>query len=138
MALITATRLTTRLGRRTVPSVTLRGLRPSRLDAADTLLSMTVKIKSTYLLGQDVPETEVEISAEGEVTWEGDCIGYVWKGSRTYSPPLHKGSRIVKYHKEVPEWHGGPRPRYGARHRRDTRQQVIQDLIATRLKERAS
>lgn len=34
----------------------------------------------------------------------GILLGRIRKGSYTYSPPMHKGSRVVLYHKQVPEW----------------------------------
>lgn len=46
------------------------------------------------------------VAEDGAVTIDDRVIGYVKRGTRTYSPPTHKGSRIVKYHKQVPEWHG--------------------------------
>lgn len=92
----------------------------------------TIKIEAGWVYpAGDIPATAVHLAEDGAVTWDGQMIGYVWKGSRTYSPPTHRGSRIVKYHKQVAEWHGHPahstaRPE----HRRDTRQEVIRDLIA--------
>lgn len=93
----------------------------------------TVKVNAGYAGRDRVEETAVQIGPEENdkhpVYLAGALIGYVWKGTRTYSPPAYKGSRIVKYHKQVPEWQGGER-RYDPRHRRDTRQEVLRDLIA--------
>lgn len=96
-------------------------------------MSREVRIKAgwVYPIGT-IDETVVMVADDGEVSWHGQKIGYVWKGERTYSPPTHKGSRIVKYHKQVAEWHGdlGLRGRYAPRYREDTRQDVIRCLIA--------
>ena len=91
-----------------------------------------VKIPRDWLYGGEVPETTVTIADDGAVTWDGKQIGYVWKGERTYSPPIIKGSRIVRYHKRVPEWQGSlSGRRYGRDvYHCDTRQAVIQRLIA--------
>lgn len=97
----------------------------------------TVKVKAGYAYPVDVPDTTVEV-VEGVVMWEGEQIGYVWKGERAYSPPIHKGSRIVKYNKQVPEWHGDTRRKYGAAIRRDTRQEVLRELIAIVMTAKAS
>lgn len=90
----------------------------------------TIKVKGgwVYPVG-DIPETTVDV-VDGVVSWEGRTIGFVWKGERTYSPPTHKGSRIVKYHKQVPEWHGHPTKRYDASIRKDTRHEVLRALVA--------
>ena len=60
--------------------------------------------------------------------WNYQPIGRVWKGTRTYSPPTHKGSRIAKYHKEVSCWYarepGADRPLD-----KDTRRQALVWLI---------
>lgn len=96
-------------------------------------MSREVRIKAgwVYPIGT-IDETVVTVADDGEVQWNGQKIGYVWKGSRRYSPPAYKGSRIVKYNKQVPEWHGdlGLRGRYAPRYREDTRQEVIRCLIA--------
>lgn len=78
------------------------------------------------------PEPTVLIDSEGNVTREdGTPIGYVTKGTRTYSPPTHKGSRIARYHKQVAEWHGwSPGPRlWPPDAREDTRLDVIRKLM---------
>lgn len=74
----------------------------------------------------------MEIDADGFVTLHGRIIGKVERRSRTYSPPMSKGSRIVKYRKQIPEWHGWKfgsavymRPDY----RSDTRQRVLQQMV---------
>lgn len=109
----------------------------------DAVNSKRVKVPaaSSVVVGygqyQDVPASEVEIQSDGAVVYKFVRIGYVQKGHRTYSPPTHKGSRIVKYHKQVPEWHGHngasrwatPRPRW----RCDTRQEVLQRMLAAHL-----
>jgi hypothetical protein len=99
------------------------------------MTTRTVKIAAGYTYGHghagDVAATTVQLADDGEVFYGGESIGYVWKGHRTYSPPLRKGSRIVKYHKRVSEWHGDPESRHTSRPiRRDTRQEVIRELLA--------
>lgn len=94
-----------------------------------------VKVPSTYLDRVEVPETTVEVGDDGSVTWRGEVIGSVRKGTRTYSPPTHKGSRIAKYHKQVPEWYAHRPGAFGRPdHRGDTRQYVLQHLIADMLR----
>ena len=64
------------------------------------------------------------------VAWDGRDIGHVQRGYRTYSPPLSPGSRIVKYHKQVPEWWGhDTEDTYASRIHGDTRRDVIRRLI---------
>lgn len=47
----------------------------------------------------------VRLSIDGEsVTYLGHNIGRVYKSTYTYSPPLHKGSRVARYHKAVACW----------------------------------
>jgi hypothetical protein len=79
-----------------------------------------------------VDEVTVQIDLNGTVFLDGQVIGKVAKGHRTYSPPISKGSRIVRYHKKVSEWHGWKpdtplyrRPDY----QQDTRQRVLQALV---------
>jgi len=79
--------------------------------------------------GRSIPETTVQLDGE-QVLLDGQPIGYVWKGTRTYSPPVSRGSRIVRYHKKVAEWHAGPHRGSMPRHRADTRQDVLRRLIA--------
>lgn len=100
-------------------------------------MARTVKIAAGWAYPVDVPQTTVALYDDGAVTWRGSQIGYVWKGSRTHSPPMHKGSRIVRYHKQVPEWHGHTERPEGVRsmYHRDTRQEVIRDLIAAAMRE---
>jgi len=82
-------------------------------------------------LGVFTPDVVVLIDGDGAVTWNGKQIGYVWKGTRTYSPPTHRGSRIVKYHnKQVPEWKGGEHRRAAPKEYGDTRRDVIRRLVA--------
>jgi hypothetical protein len=92
-----------------------------------------VKIPHGYHLAREVPETVVELGEpDGDarpVYLDGNLIGYVRKGERRYSPPTHKGSRIVRYHKMVPEWQGG-KERYSRDIRKDTRMEVLRALIA--------
>lgn len=93
----------------------------------------TVTVAAGYARARAVEETTVTLieadRGRHAVLLDGEKIGYVWKGHRTYSPPAYKGSRIVKYHKKVPEWQGGPN-NWDPRHHRDTRQEVLRDLIA--------
>lgn len=102
------------------------------------MAALNVKVKADHwCYPSPVPETSVTIE-DGSVTWEGEHIGFVWKGSRTYSPPTHKGSRIVRYHKRVPEWHAHPTSGSGLpRHRADTRQDVLRLLISEKIAIRA-
>jgi hypothetical protein len=96
-----------------------------------------IKVKSGWVYPVGVmPDTTVNVDpVDGAVSWDGRPIGYVWKGERTYSPPTHKGSRIVKYHKHVPEWHGHPsRTGHSPSIRRDTRVEVLRELIAVAMK----
>lgn len=96
---------------------------------------MKVTIKRRWWEGTSTPEAVVvDVATDGTVTYEGRVIGRVDKGFRTYSPPTHRGSRIVRYHKQVPEWHGwypddlfGPAPV-----RKDTRADVIRRLVEGR------
>lgn len=50
------------------------------------------------------PSIPVELDNDGFVYLDGERIGKVYKTTRTYSPPTHRGSRIVKYHKQVKCW----------------------------------
>lgn len=88
--------------------------------------------------GRVLPARTVELVEEGRSTirWEvlhGDRrLGFIWRGSRTYSPPTHKGSRIARMHREVPEWHA-QRELHGPgrdRIRKDTRRGALMELIA--------
>jgi hypothetical protein len=79
------------------------------------------------------PDTTAEISPDGTVYWRGKEIGRVFKGTRTYSPPTHKGSRIVKYHKQVPCWYAEPSP--GAQREMDTQRLAIRFLIDRKQRE---
>ncbi|MFY9586478.1 MAG: hypothetical protein WAT66_03370, partial [Actinomycetota bacterium] len=46
----------------------------------------------------------------------GKDIGRVYKDSYTYSPPVHRGSRIAREHRQVSSWGGVvARPRPGIR-----------------------
>lgn len=101
-----------------------------------TLSEKTVRVPAGYV-GRVVNDTEVIIDQAGKVWWENRHIGYVWKGARTYSPPTHKGSRIVRYHKRVAEWHGHPERGEGSkpRWREDTRQRVLQRMIAAAMED---
>lgn len=100
------------------------------MDAATTT-TKTVNISAGWAYPMDVPATTVLIGEDGSVVWQGHHIGFVWKGERTYSPPVHKGSRIVKYHKQVSEWHGhSTHSGHSPDHRKDTRQEVVRCLIA--------
>ena len=91
---------------------------------------MRLNVSAGWAYPVDVPATSVTIDDDGAVTWKDQRIGFVWKGSRTYSPPIHKGSRIVRYHKQVPEWHAHPTRRFDPLHRKDTRQEAVRHLIA--------
>lgn len=105
----------------------------SRRENGDTMKAVKVPAgHGRYGLTDD---TAVFLAEEENgmraVILDGATIGYVWKGTRRYSPPTHKGSRIVKYHKDVPEWQGNTEPRrYSPAFRRDTRMDVLRDLIS--------
>ena len=98
-------------------------------------MSRKVRIPKGYMWDATTPEAVVEIGEDGGVVWNGSRIGRVWKGTRTYSPPLYPGSRIAKYHKQVPEWHGATMKANDGTIREDTRQRVIQMLIREAMKE---
>lgn len=91
--------------------------------------SQSVRVSEGYASGVRVSAVVVQIAADGTVIYGDAPIGRVEKGYRLYSPPTHKGSRIVKYHKRVPEWHGYVRGSHTP-FRRDTRQEVLRDLVA--------
>lgn len=89
----------------------------------------TVHVPHGWLLAED---TTVDIDEKGQVFWRGVPIGRVAKGHRIYSPPIHRGSRIVKYNKKVPEWHGYKDGRPGRpTWRCDTRKEVLQRMIVS-------
>jgi hypothetical protein len=99
---------------------------------------VNVTVPAGYSFGESVPEARVELRKDELLPREQDLwdvylgerkIGYVWKGHRTYSPPTHKGSRIVRYHRQVPEWQGSPDSRYSPRIRKDTRVEVLRELL---------
>jgi hypothetical protein len=91
---------------------------------------MNVKVPEFWIPGQVVDATTVQLAEDGRVEWNGRTIGYVTRGCRTYSPPTHKGSRIARYHKQVPEWYASTR-RHAAKpeFRKDTRREALQALI---------
>lgn len=74
----------------------------------------------------------VTVGEQGHVEWNGRIIGRVYKGTRTYSPPLYKGSRVAKYHKQVPCWYADEPGSLGRSYSTDTRQRAILHLIAVR------
>jgi hypothetical protein len=92
-----------------------------------------VTLKRRWWEGSSTPErVVVDVAEDGTVTHEGRVVGRVEKGSRTYSPPVSKGSPIARYHKKVAEWHGWlPDTLRGARPDRfaDTRIDVIRKLM---------
>ncbi len=96
----------------------------------------TVRVPAIWTFRGEIPVTKVQLGDDGAVYRGGECIGYCRKGSRTYSPPVHKGSRIVKYNKQVPEWHGwGPGGSLGRPDiHKDSRRQVLSELIADAVK----
>lgn len=89
------------------------------------------------------PPTLVGVANHGEV-WTlvaGEpvaALGTIKHGTRTYSPPTHPGSRIARFHRQVPEWQARARGVYrvqdhfrgNGRYRIDTRQGAIAYLIA--------
>jgi hypothetical protein len=73
---------------------------------------VNVRVPEGWAAGRTVPEARVELVAIiGAVDrWrvlrdDGAVLGFVWKGTRRWSPPTHKGSRIARFHRNVPEWH---------------------------------
>lgn len=74
-----------------------------------------------------IDEYTVDVGEQGTVTWKGRVIGRAYKGTRTYSPPTHKGSRIARYHKQVPCWWAGSF--MGPNTQFDTRRDAILWLI---------
>lgn len=81
------------------------------------------------------PRYYVEVGDQGHVTWKGRAIGRVYKGTRTYSPPTHRGSRVAKYHKQAPCWWAGKS--MGPHVQFDTRQEGIRYLIEQEQREQA-
>jgi hypothetical protein len=101
---------------------------------------MNVQVTPGYAVDGWVEGTLVklgplEYDSHQSVYLDGRMIGFVWKGSRRYSPPTHRGSRVARYHKNVPEWHANQKPHMVPRYRRDTRQEVLRDLIAAARKD---
>jgi hypothetical protein len=86
----------------------------------------TVKVSARRRLLQDVV---VEVDDLGNVFLDGERLGSVEKSHRTYSPPLHRGSRIVRYHKQVPCWRANG-TQTGFRHRGDSTFDSRADAIA--------
>lgn len=72
---------------------------------------------------------DVNVDEDGLVGHNNRIIGRVWKGTRTYSPPTHKGSRTVKYHKQVPTWHYSSKNVFLSEGHADTRIEAIQQLL---------
>lgn len=102
-------------------------------EIGDTMKA--IKVPAGYGRGGPVEDTAVFLADEENgmraVILDGSTIGYVWKGTRRYSPPTHKGSRVAKYHKDVPEWQGNTKPmRYSPDFRRDTRMEILRDFIS--------
>jgi hypothetical protein len=82
--------------------------------------------------GRLAEDTTVDIDGDGRVFLHGVPIGRVAKGHSYYSPPVHKGSQIVKYHKKMSEWHGYKDGRPGRpTWRCDTRREVLQRMIVS-------
>ncbi len=47
----------------------------------------------------------VSIDSEGWVYLNGrEPLGRVYKGTYTYSPPIHRGSPVARYHRKVKCW----------------------------------
>lgn len=65
-------------------------------------------------------------SGRRKVRLDGREIGRVWKSTRRYGPPTHKGSRIVRFHKDVPCWRNDAAP---YRVTFDTRKDAIRYLL---------
>lgn len=89
-----------------------------------------------------VPEYETYVTLtnlDPEYSWRSptysvklgeQVIGLVWKGTRTWSPPTHKGSRVAKFHKQVPCWYYEVPERGGGRFvDTRTRREAITRLI---------
>lgn len=72
--------------------------------------------------------TDVLLGDDGTVELEGVKIGRVEKSTRTYSPPIRRGSPIARYHKTVACWRiDGDRGMNGMTY--DTRNEAIVRLI---------
>lgn len=99
---------------------------------------MSVRVLEGWAGGRMVPEARLElrpiIGAEDRwnVLLDGEKIGNVWKGSRRWSPPTHRGSRIARFHRQVPEWHAARASTYSPEWRKDTRVEALRELLATR------
>jgi hypothetical protein len=66
-----------------------------------------------------------KIDKEGNVTIDGEHIGRVWKGERRSSPPVRRGSPVVKYHKQIPCWRSSSNPSIA----HDTRKDAVSRLV---------
>ncbi len=83
----------------------------------------------------------VEVDANGQVTFDGDPIGTVWKGEYSYSPKAAGHSRVVRYHASVDEWCAtGPEKGYTytggtfpSHYRKNTRKAALAYLVALAL-----
>lgn len=81
-------------------------------------------------------EGQVQVDVTGAVReLNGRLTGYIHKGNRTFSPPTHRGSRVAKYHKQVPCWFGSLTSATGRDYEADSRQDVIRKLIEARERE---
>lgn len=111
-------------------------------------MTRTIRIPPSYYRGRPTPEATVVLIPHMHdyghlypdteaVWWEGERIGFVWKGERTYSPPVSTGSRVAKYHKQIPEWQGGRGDGefMNQEVRADRRWIVIANLIGMKLEE---
>jgi hypothetical protein len=90
---------------------------------------MRVKVPAVGLLSE---EREVTLCPEPDSSdrWvvyneSGNVIGEVWKGTHTYSPPTHKGSRIARYHRRVSHWRNNRTQVHW-----ETRKRALADLLA--------
>jgi hypothetical protein len=71
--------------------------------------------------------SSVLLDPDGSVHYGDQIIGRVEKSTRTYSPPTHRGSRIARYHKQVPCWRLGGTARHATF---DTRLDALAFLVA--------
>lgn len=72
------------------------------------------------------------IAEEGYGDWTGVWlddvkIGRVQKSTYTYSPPLHKGSRIARYHRQVACWRSEAHGRSNFETRREALRAMVRD-----------
>jgi len=89
---------------------------------------MLVKVPSSFRLNEDRYLTLIEEGCGYEVFDEkGRPLGRVFKSTYTYSPPLHRGSPIARYHRKVQCWKND---KANLRQHWPTRREALTDLLA--------